>query len=97
MFYTAALVAPCGNVFMRGSALIRSLRAMATALLLVLTFSGVSQGRHGEPHGGRGGNGGDIEDDRAPQFDMGTAGAAFSLLAGSFLVLRARRHRRKSG
>ena len=86
---------------MRGSGFVGSLRAIATTLLLVLAFSGVSQGRNGHSGGGNGeirgngGNGGD--DDAAPQFDMGTAGAAFSLLAGSFLVLKARRHRRKTG
>ena len=89
---------------MKGSAFIRSLRAIATALLLMLAFSGVSQGRNGHSGAGgngeirgNGGNGGNVGDDAAPEFDMATAGAAFSLLAGSFLVLKARRHRRKTG
>jgi hypothetical protein len=72
---------------MRSFGLIRSLWAMATALLMMLAFPSVSRG--GEDPGGN--------DNQAPEFDIGTAGAAFSLLAGSFLVLRARRHRRKTG
>lgn len=72
---------------MRSFGLIRSLWAMATALLMMLVFPSVSRG--GEDPGGN--------DSQAPEFDMATAGAAFSLLAGSFLVLRARRHRRKTG
>jgi len=72
----------------RSFGLIRSLWAIATALLIVLAFPGVSRG--GEDPGGN-------NDSQAPEFDVGTAGAAFSLLAGSFLVLRARRHRRKTG
>ena len=71
---------------MRSLGLIRSFW-VATALLMMLAFPRVSRG--GEDPGGN--------DNQAPEFDMATAGAAFSLLAGSFLVLRARRHRRKTG
>ena len=72
---------------MKSFGLIRSLWAIPIALWIVLASPSVSRG--GEDPGGN--------DSQAPEFDMGTAGAAFSLLAGSFLVLRARRHRRKTG
>jgi len=68
---------------------------MAAALFIVLAVPAVSRAQDGQGQDGQGQDGqGQDQGHRAPQFDMGTAGAALALLAGGFLVLKARRRRR---
>jgi len=66
---------------------------MAAALFIVLAVPAVSRAQGGQGQDGQGQDG-QGQDRRVPQFDMGTAGAALALLAGGFMVLKARRRRR---
>jgi hypothetical protein len=77
---------------MRYSNFTRLFRGIAFALLIALALPAASRADDGQGQDGQGQDGHGV-----PQFDMGTAGAAFTLLAGSFLVLKARRQRRKAG
>jgi hypothetical protein len=76
---------------MRYSSFLRSPWAIATALWMALAPLAASRAEGEDPGGNNGG-----DNQVAPQFDLATAGAAFTLLAGSFLVLKARRQRRKA-